>query len=95
MKPESEMVMWAMIVSNLVFGIFLAYVFVRFGDVNSWMAGAKEGAIFGLLYVVSLDLGFFAMSNMHTMNSMLADIALNTVYCAVVGAVMGWWLGRK
>ena len=95
MKPESEMVMWAMIVSNLVFGIFLAYIFVRMGDVTTWLSGAREGAIFGLLYAVSLDLGFYSMSNMHTMNSMLADIAMNTVFNAVVGALLGWWLGRK
>ncbi len=94
-KPDSEMIWWAMVVSNLVFGIFLAYVFIRMGNVTDWMTGAKEGAIFGLLYAVSLDMGQFAMTNMHTMNSILADIGLNTVYCAITGALIGWWLGRK
>ncbi len=95
MKAEADMVWWAMILSNLMFGIFLAYIFVQWSSISTWMTGASAGATIGFLLTCSLDLGFFAMSNMHTMNSMLMDIALNTVYFAITGAFMGWWLGRK
>ncbi len=95
MKPQEDMVMWAMVVSNLVWGLFLAYVFVQWANVSTWQGGASAGAIMAFLISLAYDTGFFAMTNMYTLQDVAIDVALNTLYVAVVGAVIGWWLGWK
>lgn len=95
MKSEADMVMWAMFVSNLLWGLLMAYIFVQWANISTWMAGAKAGATLGLLISAAYDFGFFAMTNMFTLNSMLIDIVVNTLYVGILGAVVGLWLGRK
>ena len=95
-RGESEMVWWAMILSNLIWGIFIAYFFVQSGKVHSWMDGLKEGAIITFLIIGSMDIGFYAMSHLFSSVSiMILDIVVNTVFGGLIGAVIGWWLGRK
>lgn len=93
-RPETEMVMWAMAVSNLVWGILLAYIF-ELGNVNTMQAGLMTGAIIGLLYALSLDFGFYAMTTLFTTNDIVKDVIINTVYAGILGAILGWWNGRK
>ncbi|HRO09691.1 MAG TPA: hypothetical protein PK047_12570 [Saprospiraceae bacterium] len=95
MKPEAEMVMWAMIAANLLWGLFLAYIFVQWANISTWISGAKAGATVGFFISAIFDTGYYAMSNMFTLNSMLIDIVVNTLFAGLTGAVIGWWLGRK
>ena len=95
MKAETDMVMWAMIASNLLWGLLMAYIFVQWANISTWLAGAKAGATLGFLISAAYDFGFFAMTNMYTLNSMLIDIVVNTLFVGIIGAVIGWWLGRK
>lgn len=95
MKPETEMVWWAMIGSCLAQGYLLSYVFGKWANITTLVGGATAGATLGLLIALSYDLGFYAMSNMFTMGTMVMDVAMSTVMNAAVGAVVGWWLGRN
>ncbi|MBK8669038.1 MAG: hypothetical protein IPN89_06035 [Saprospiraceae bacterium] len=94
-KSESDMVMWAMVLSCLFLGLLLAYIFVQWSGISTWQSGLTAGAIIGFLLTCSVDLGLFSMTNMHTVRTILMDIGINTFYYAAIGAVMGWWLGRK
>ncbi|MBK8517474.1 MAG: hypothetical protein IPL55_14660 [Saprospiraceae bacterium] len=94
-RAEADMIWWAVIVSNLLYGILFAYVFVQWASISTWMGGAKAGAILGFLITASYDTGLFAFTKMHTMQSMIMDIVVGTIFAAIVGAVIGWWLGRK
>lgn len=94
MKPETDMIWWAMIGSCLAQGLLLSYVFGKWANITTLVGGATAGATLGVLIALSYDLGFYAMSNMFTMQSMLMDVAMSTVMNAAVGAVVGWWLGR-
>lgn len=96
MRPESEMIYWALIVSNIIFGIFLSYIFVEWANISTWMTGARAGAILGFLITASYDLSFYSMSNMFGgMGELLMDIVANTVWSAIIGAFIGWWLGWR
>jgi len=95
MKPEEDMIWWAMIASNLIWGTTYAYIFVQWANISTWMSGAKAGATLGLLIALSYDLSFYAMSNMFTMQSMVTDVLASVFMSAAIGAVIGWWLGRK
>lgn len=94
-RAESDMIMWAMIASSLLWGIFMAYVFVQWANISTWQGGAKAGAIMGLLISAAYDTSFYSMTTLFTLQDIVLDVALNTFFVGAMGAVIGWWLGRK
>jgi hypothetical protein len=95
LRPEADMVMWAMILSNLLWGLLLAYIFIEWAHVSDWMGGLKAGALLGLLIAASYDTGFYAMTTLFSLKDIIMDAVLNTFFVGIMGAVVGWWLGRK
>lgn len=96
MRPDSEMVMWAMVVSCIAFGLLYAYIYVHWANISTWLSGLKAGGVLGLLYSMSMTTGMYAMSHMYSgMNEMIMDLVGNTVYSAITGAFLGWWLGWR
>ncbi len=87
-RPESEFVWWALIASNLLSGLFLAYIF-DLGKISGWLNGAKTGAIVGFLMSTTWDLSFYSMTNMISRQGMIADVAAGTVMTALGGIVIG------
>ena len=73
----------------------MAFIFVQWASITTWMSGAKAGAILGLLIATAYDMNFYAMTTMFTLQDVVMDIIMNTLFVAVMGAVVGWWLGRK
>lgn len=93
MRPMEEMIWWAMILSNLAQGFFLAII-IGWSKDTGLMSGAKMGGIIGLLLGLSIDTGFYAMSTMFlNPTAMLVDIIAVTVMTAIGGAVIGWVMG--
>lgn len=95
MRTDDEMVWWAIIASSLLQGIFLSYVFAKWGSVRTAAKGAYAGAVLGALIAAIYDLSFYSTTHMFTLNTMVVDIAIVTVMMAVIGAVVAWWLGRS
>lgn len=95
MKPESEMIWWALILGNIAGGLLLAMIYGRWGQISTFATGAKAGAVIGLLMSISYDMMWLATSNVMTFNGALIDILASTVVTAIVGGVVGWFLGRK
>lgn len=94
-KADADMIIWAMVASNLLWGVLMAYIFVQWANISTWQSGATAGAILGLLISAAYDFGFFAMTTLFTLQDVAIDVALNTFFVAVMGAVVGWWLGWK
>ncbi|MFZ1705447.1 MAG: hypothetical protein WAT79_13955 [Saprospiraceae bacterium] len=94
-RSESDMIMWAMVVSNLLWGILLAYIYVEWAKITTWQSGAYAGAILGLLISASYDTGLYSMTTLYTLQDIVKDVVVNTIYSAILGAILGWWLGRK
>lgn len=93
-RPETEMVWWAMIASNLLWGIFIAYVFVQWANISTLQGGAVAGAILGFLISAAFDTGLYSMTTLYATADIVKDVAMTTVFTALLGAVVGWWLGR-
>lgn len=96
-KPESEMMgtgmIW-MILSNLLWGYFIATIF-SWAGVSSVSAGVQKGAMLGLLVSASYDMGFMAMTNMYDTTTMyVIDIVVTTLMAAIAGAVVAWVMNR-
>lgn len=91
-RSEADMIWWAMIAGNLAMGFLLSYILNK-ANVNSVSAGATTGAMVGLLFSAAIDLIIYAQVNLWDTTAMAVDVAASTVMSAIVGAVIGWYLG--
>jgi len=97
MRGEENMIWWAVIVANLIWGFLLSYVLVK-SNVSSVGGGASTGAVLGLLTSAGINCFNYAFMDMAVgYSAMAVDIAASTVVSAVVGAIVGWYLsmGKK
>lgn len=94
MRPEEEMVMWSLLLGNLVWGYFMAYVFHHWANISTWATGAKAGALIGVLVSMAFNMISFGVNNVSTMMAGVVDVVVMGVMSAIIGAVIGWWLGR-
>jgi hypothetical protein len=92
MRGEDNMVWWALIVGNLLWGLTLSYVFVKSG-VSSAGGGAAMGAVLGLLISAAINCMLYAQLNAWDTTSMAVDIVANAVVGAIVGGIVGWYMG--
>ncbi|HRI58321.1 MAG TPA: hypothetical protein PK228_01315 [Saprospiraceae bacterium] len=96
MRPEAEMMnyMWAMILSNLAYGLLFALIFGRWANISTFRGGAIAGGVISLLLALSFDLGMYSMMNAWQGGmGLVIDPLVNGVVGAVVGGVVGWVLG--
>lgn len=87
-RPSAEMVWWAIILSNLIYALFLTLV-LKWTGASGWLDGLKTGALFGLLLGVSTDLSFYSMTTMfNSIGAMVLDMLVMTVIAAILGTVI-------
>ncbi len=91
----TDMVWWALIFGNLLWGLFYAYVFSNWANVSSFVGGAKAGATMGFFMSGSYDLINYATSNVMQLGGAFLDIFICMITSAIAGGVIGWMLGRK
>ena len=94
MRPEAEWVWWAMILGNMGLGFLTSYVITK-SNVATVSAGATTGAMVGFLVSLSYDFIIYAQMNLFDITSAVVDIITSAVIFAIVGAVLGWYNGRK
>jgi len=95
MRGDEETVWWAMIVSHLAWGIFIALIYGRWASISTFATGAKAGAVIGALVSLAINLGQYAMFTNMDLTIALTDVVVGAVLTAIIGGVVGWWLGRK
>ncbi len=94
MRGDENMVWWALVVSNLLWGFLLAYIFVQWANISTLQGGAVAGGLLGFLISAAYDTGMYSMTTLFELKDVLMDIITNTVWTALIGAIIGWWLGR-
>ncbi|MEZ5039083.1 MAG: hypothetical protein R2828_04300 [Saprospiraceae bacterium] len=87
------MVWWAMVAGNIVWGMFLAYVFGKWANISTFPSGAKAGALIGFLVALSVDLMMFSTMDHSNLTATLVDPLANAALSAIVGGVVGVVLG--
>jgi hypothetical protein len=81
--------------ANLLWGLVFAYIFSK-SNVAGFNAGATMGVILSVIIGLSIDLYMYATSTLYTDFTIVGlDLVGNAVMGAIVGGIMGWWLGRK
>jgi len=94
MRGDDEMIWWSLILGNIVWGYFIAYVFHHWAQISTWHGGAKGGALIGVLTSMGMGMIWYATSNIGTEISGFVDVVVGGLMSAIAGAVIGWWLGR-
>lgn len=94
-RPETDMIWWAMIVSNLTFALLLTLI-LNWSGAKGIADGLKTGAIFGFLMGLSFDLSFYSMTTMfHNFSAIIVDVVVNTVVMAIIGMVIVLTWGKE
>ena len=84
-----------LILGELLIGAFLTLILSRWSGIGSFAAGAKAGAMLGLLFALGLNLVFYATMNIMEPVAIPADTAVNVVRIGLAGGVIGVVLGRS
>jgi hypothetical protein len=74
--------------------MLLAYVF-QLGDIQTASRGFVTAMIISLLVSMSFNLYMYAQFDLYAGSLLVTDVLVNMVFGGVVGAFLGWWLGRK
>jgi hypothetical protein len=87
-RSQTDMVWWAIILSNLVYALFLTLM-LKWSGAFGWVDGLKTGALFGLLFGVTIDLSFYSMTTMYnSIGAMAVDMIVTAVMAAIIGVVI-------
>ena len=93
MRGDENMIWWALIAGNLLWGFVLSYVLNKSGS-NSFSSGATTAAVLSLLVAASYNCFIYAFQNTFDTTSMIVDIIANSIVGGIVGGIIGWYLGR-
>ena len=92
-RGKEDMVWWAIIAGNIAFGFLVVYVLLK-GNIKTAGGGASAGFMLGLLSCAGFDLIMYAQMTTFGRAAMAIDVVAAAIVTAVVGAVVGWFLGR-
>ncbi|MEN6456067.1 MAG: hypothetical protein ABFD10_17585 [Prolixibacteraceae bacterium] len=90
---KEPMLMWALALGDLFWGFLLAVIFGCWTNIRTWLAGAKAGAIIGLLMGAGIDLMMYGTSNLYNCTALVVDVIVVIIMTAIVGAVVAAILG--
>ena len=93
MRGESDMIWWALIAGSLFWGLMLSYVINKAGAATV-AAGATVGAVISLLASAAINCFIYAQMNIGDVTSMMVDIIANILVGAILGGLIGWYMGR-
>lgn len=94
MKGMEEVNLLAIFLGHLSAGFLLAIVFGTWGNIRTFVGGAKAGAIFGLLISLSWNLIMYGTTNAMNLTATLVDPIIGAVMLAITGGVVAQLLGR-
>lgn len=95
MRPDDEMVWWALILGNLFQTYLLVYIFGNWANITTFSAGLKAGAIIGLIMGLAVNLSMYGTSNIMNLTATLVDPIVSAVIMGITGGIIGVMLGRK
>lgn len=92
-RPACQLVEWAMVVTSLTMGFFIATV-IKWSGARTFVSGLKKGFIVAFLFWTSVNFGLYASSNHFSLTGVFADLLCSITAMTIAGAVAAWMLGR-
>lgn len=91
---ETSQMMIMILLGCLTYGLFIAYIFVKWAQISTLASGAKAGAIIGLFLALYFNFFNLAMNAEATYQIFGLDLVLAIVSTGITGAVIAWVNGK-
>lgn len=93
LNKGEDMNLFLLFLANLSMGFILAIIFGTWARITTFSKGFIAGLILFFLLALNMDLSFYAMMNLFTLQWMVVDIIVFTIMGGLIGGVVGWILG--
>jgi hypothetical protein len=96
-RADQDMIWWAMILSNICWGIFLALIF-SLSKTGSIAAALKTSLLVGALIALTMNLSFYSMTTMYlNFTALIVDFITSTLMTCLTGLIvaLAMGLGKK
>ena len=94
MRPESEMIWWAMILSNLIMALVVTLI-LNWSGASKPVDAIKIGALIGFLICLGIDFSMYSMTTMYNMTAIIVDAIVTTIMVGITGAVIVLTWGKS
>jgi hypothetical protein len=91
-RPSYQLIGWAMAVTSITMGFFIATV-IKWSGARTFLSGLKKGFIIAALFWCSINFGLYASSNHFSLVGVFADLACSVTAMTISAAVAAWVLG--
>jgi hypothetical protein len=91
-KPMGEFNWAFLVLGNIGFGFLYAYVLTK-SNTAGFAGGAGMGAVIGFLFALGADSIMYATTNVTSLKGVCLDIVASVVMGALVGGIIGAYLG--
>jgi len=95
MRPDAEMVWWALIVGNILQSYLLVYIFGNWANVETFGDGFKNGFVLGLIMSFAMGLTMYGTMDFNSLTATLVDPFVFAAMMGITGGVIGIVLGKK
>lgn len=92
-RPADQLIGWAMVVTSLTMGFFIATV-IKWSGARTFASGLKKGFIMAFLFWSSINFGLYASSNHFSQTGVFADLVCSITAMTIAAAVSAWVLGK-
>lgn len=90
-RPMEEMVWWALIASNVLWGLMVTLV-LHWSQAKGFVASAMSAAYVGAILALAFDLSTYSMTTVYSnLTVILADVFTNTIMFALVGGILSFF----
>jgi hypothetical protein len=80
---------------HLILSFLIAYIFVNWATISTFMGGLKGGAIIGTLISLGIGFTFLGGSEIYTgMTPVFVDVLCGLLIWGVAGGAAGWAIGK-
>jgi hypothetical protein len=93
-RPSSQLIGWALAVSAITMGFFIATV-IKWSGARTFGAGLKKGFIVAFLYWSSVNFGLYASNNHFSLPWVLADLPCSVAAMTIAAAFSAWVMGKE
>ncbi len=92
-RPDDQLIGWALALSALTMGFFIAFV-IKWSGARTFVSGLKKGFIVALLFWSSINFGLYSSSNHFSQVGVFADLACSVTAMTIAAAAAAWILGK-
>jgi len=92
-RPPDQLIGWAMVVTSLTMGFFIATV-IKWSGARTFISGLEKGFIVAFLFWSSVNFGLYASSNHFSQVGVFTDLGCSITAMTIAAAVSAWIFGQ-